>query len=200
MSTTTSNADVSIVSVADAPWDDVRTVFGTRGDPAGCWCQWFKMRHVDFKAATPQECRSLLQEQIRESDPAPGLIAYVDGEPAGWCAVEPRHRYPRLRTTKVVKEGSPEDQDDPSVWAVTCFVVRVEFRKRGISRTLLDAAVKHARGHGARVIEGYPVDVAAKKKVSSADLYYGTLSTFEAAGFSVVSRPTSGRAVVQLKT
>lgn len=199
MSTTTSNAEISIVSVADAPWDDVRTVFGTRGDPAGCWCQWFKQKHTDWTKTSPEERRAMLQEQVRECDPVPGLIAYLDGEPVGWCAVEPRTRYQRLRTTKVVSTGSPEAWEDQSVWAVTCFVVRVEYRRRGVSRALLDAAVEHAREHGARIVEGYPVDVAAKKKVSSADLYYGTLSTFEGSGFTLVSRPTSGRAVVQLE-
>lgn len=199
MSATTSNAEVSIISVADAPWDDVRTVFGTRGDPAGCWCQWFKQKHTDWTKTSPEERSAMLQEQVRECDPPPGLIAYLDEEPVAWCAVEPRTRYSRLRTTKVVSEGSPESWEDQGVWAVTCFVVRDEFRKRGISRALLDAAVEHAKAGGARVVEGYPVDVAAKKKVSAAELYYGALSTFEATGFTLVSRPTSGRAVVQLQ-
>jgi len=38
-----------IVPVTDAPWDDVRTVFGTRGDPARCWCQWFKVDAAAWK-------------------------------------------------------------------------------------------------------------------------------------------------------
>ena len=40
------------VSVAEVPWDDVRAVFGTRGDPARCWCQWFKMPQAEWSAAS----------------------------------------------------------------------------------------------------------------------------------------------------
>ena len=31
-----------------------------------------------------------------ESSVTSGLVAYLDGEPVGWCAVEPRSAYPRL--------------------------------------------------------------------------------------------------------
>ena len=57
-------------------------------------------------------------------------------------------------------------------------------------------AVEQARSLGAHVLEGYPVEVTAKAKVS--ELYRGSLLLFEAAGFEVVSRPSVGRAVVRL--
>jgi hypothetical protein len=49
-----------------------------------------------------------------------GLVAYVDDEPAGWVAVEPRTAYPKLRTSRVPWTGRNEDKDDEGVWAVTC--------------------------------------------------------------------------------
>ncbi len=94
--------------------------------------------------------------------------------------------------------GSAEsDPDDRSVWAVTCFVVRVGYRRRGVARALLRGAVDEARRGGARVVEAYPVDTAGQK-VSSADLYHGPLSAFEAAGFAITGRPVEGRAVMRL--
>jgi hypothetical protein len=59
-----------------------------------------------------------------------GLVAYVDGEPAGWVAVEPRTEYPGLRTSRVPWSGRDEDNDDDRTWAVTCFVVRRSSRGR----------------------------------------------------------------------
>lgn len=115
----------------------------------------------------------MLKQQVRDLDPAPGVIAYLDGEAVGWCAVEPRPSYRRLDRMRILK-GSPERPDDDSVWAVTCFVVRVGFRKRGVGRALLAGAVEHARRGGARVVEGYPVDPAQREKVSSAELPGGT--------------------------
>jgi GNAT superfamily N-acetyltransferase len=82
------------------------------------------------------------------------------------------------------------------VWAVTCFVVRVGHRRRGVASALLDGAVDLARRHGAAVVEGYPVDTSARK-ASSAELYHGPLSVFGAAGFTEVARPSPARAVVR---
>ena len=191
------NADITMVSVADAPWADVQTVFGTRGDPSTCWCQFFKMEKTEWKNATRATCEPLLEKQARELNPSPGIIAYLDNEPVGWCAVEPRRNYPELHRTRVSPDPSPDDDD--SVWAVTCFVVRVGFRKKGIATALLAGAIEQARSHGARVLEGYPVDPAAREKVASADLYYGIVSQFLANGFAEVTRPRPDRALMRLE-
>ena len=53
-----------------------------------------------------------------ESGTTSGLVAYLDGEPVGWCAVEPRSAYPRLlRSTRVPWDGRTENKNDDSVWA-----------------------------------------------------------------------------------
>lgn len=209
-------ATVRIVPVTDAPWADVERVFGTRGDPSTCWCQFFKLPNAAWKTITAPECRSALEEQVQTAQTGraypPGVIAYLEhdenndedssaeapaAEPVGWCAVEPRTAYGRLRTAEVVK-GSPEDPDDQSVWAITCFVVRVGFRRKGIGGALLQGAVDQAGRLGARVIEGYPVDTA-ERKTSAAELYHGTLSQFLGAGFEITDRPSPSRAVVTLR-
>ncbi|PPL19217.1 GNAT family N-acetyltransferase [Microterricola pindariensis] len=191
-------APVRIVSVSDAPWDDVVRVFGTRGDPATCWCQFFKLSNADWKNAEGPECKVALERQVRDATPPPGIIAYRDDEPVGWCAVEPRVNYGRLTRTRAAA-GSPEAPDDEGVWAVTCFVVRVGHRRLGIGGALLRGALEQAREAGARVVEGYPVDVAVRGKTSSADLYHGTLTQFQAAGFEEVARPSADRPVMQLR-
>jgi GNAT superfamily N-acetyltransferase len=127
------------------------------------------------------------------------VLAYRDGEPVGWCAVAPRPTYTRLPRTEVLRGTQPVELGDAAVWSVTCFVVRVGHRRAGLSRVLLDGAVRLAREGGARVVEGYPVDVAAKAATSSAELYHGPLSTFLSAGFRVVARPRPARPVVRLE-
>ncbi|MEJ3403427.1 GNAT family N-acetyltransferase [Rathayibacter sp. YIM 133350] len=187
---------VRILAVSDAPWADVERIFGTRGDPSTCWCQFFKVPPSDWKTKKPLEFKEMLQEQVLTRQPPPAVVAYLDDEPVGWCAIEPRDHYPRVLNSQV---GSASDQPtgDPAIWAVTCFVVRVGFRRKGVGRALLEGAVRQARESGARVIEGYPID-PVEKKFSSADLYHGTLSQFLGAGFEVVSRPSPNRALVQL--
>lgn len=190
--------DVRVRPVDSVPWSDVESVFGTRGDPAGCWCQFFKLSNPEWKAAGTDGRSRMLREQSEAAPPAPGVLAYLGDEPVGWCAVEPRPNYPRLLGMNVVTRGSTAKAADASVWAVTCFVVRVGFRRRGLGDVLLAGAIEQARQGGARLIEAYPVDVSRREKPSSADLYHGPLSLFERAGFTVTARPSADRAVVQL--
>lgn len=203
MSSSVGTAALRVVSVTEAPWDDVRTVFGTRGDPSTCWCQFFKVDAAAWKAPESRaNFKRSLCEQVdvaRESRTGgPGVLAYLGSEPVGWAAVEPRPAYPRVLAGRVVSASAEPDHDDASVWAVTCFVVRVGYRRRGVAAALLAGAVDQARRGGARVVEAYPVDTAGQK-VSSADLYHGPLSAFEAAGFAITGQPVEGRAVVRLE-
>jgi GNAT superfamily N-acetyltransferase len=198
------HTDVTVRAVDEVPWSDAETVFGTRGDPSTCWCQFYKVTSAEWKQLDRPTCASRLYDQVKDvrddpARPAPGLIAYEDGEPIGWVAVEPRTSYPTALRGKVITGGSSEAADDASVWAVVCFVVRVGFRRRGVAGALLAAAVSHARDHGARLIEGYPVDVVDRQKTSSADLYHGTVTLFEGAGFTINARPIAGRAVMTLR-
>jgi GNAT superfamily N-acetyltransferase len=208
MRTSVDTAALRVVPVTDAPWDDVRTVFGTRGDPSTCWCQYFKVDAAAWKA--PNHAAAFEQALCEQVDAArasrsagPGVLAYLGSdaegwEPVGWAAVEPRTVYPRVLAGRMMPGTADPDPDDAGVWAVTCFVVRVGFRRRGVAGALLAGAVDEARRGGARVVEAYPVDTGGQK-VSSADLYHGPLSAFEAAGFAVVGRPVDGRAVVRLE-
>jgi GNAT superfamily N-acetyltransferase len=125
-----------------------------------------------------------------------GLVAYLDDEPVGWCAVEPRTAYIGLvRGGRVAWTGRSEDRTDDFVWAVTCFVTRAGYRRRGISRALARAAVEFARDHGARAVEGYPMTTT---NAVSDELHVGTEGTFTAAGFTEVSRPSPRRVVMRI--
>jgi GNAT superfamily N-acetyltransferase len=190
--------DVEVAPATESRWPDVDTVFGTRGDPARCWCQWFFAGAEVRGGAVAERNREALRTQVR-TGPPPGVLAYRDGEPVGWCAVAPRPTYTRLPRTEVLRGTPAAELADPDVWSVTCFVVRVGHRRGGLSRALLEGAVRLAREGGARVVEGYAVDVAAKPGTSSAELYHGPLSTFLAAGFREVARPRPARPVVRLE-
>jgi GNAT superfamily N-acetyltransferase len=126
-------------------------------------------------------------------------VATVDGDGIGWVRVSPRPEQPGVLRTRIVKAGSTEPADDPAVWGITCFVVRREQRGSGVAATLLDAAIRHAVDHGARTIEGYPVDRAERPRTTSAELWHGTVGLFARAGFEETARPTPARAVMTLR-
>jgi GNAT superfamily N-acetyltransferase len=195
---------ISVVPANQASCDDLQTVLGTRGDPHRCQCQRFKMRPRESWASVgAQELALRLRTQTDCGHPASGitsgLIAYLHGEPAGWCAVEPRTAYPRLlRNNRVPWVGRAEDKADDTVWAVTCFVTRAGFRRRGISRALARAAVDFARQRGARALEGYPMLTQPGQEITWGELHVGSRSIFAAAGFTGVSRPTPRRVVMRI--
>jgi len=191
-------SEIRIREVHEAPWPDVESVFRVVRDASTCWCQWFKVSRSEFREREGEGHRACLEESAKRPETSPGLLAYRDGRPAGWVAVEPRPRYSRLRRSRNLKLAEPGiDLDDGSVWSVTCFVVPREHRGQGVTRALLDGAVALARRRGAAAIEGYPVDTATARASSDA-LYVGVLSTFLAAGFSEVSRMGATQVLVRL--
>jgi hypothetical protein len=186
-----------MVTIADATvqrWDDVVAVMGTRGDASRCWCQWFRHDRSGFFASTAAQRREDLQAQVGATPP-PGVVGYdAAGVPSGWCALAPRADYPRLATYRIAAATDGEE----GLWAVTCFVVRVGARRKGMLDVLLDGALELARRHGARVVEAYPLDTTVRA-ASSAELFHGPLSVFLRAGFRAVgTRASPARPVVRL--
>src|SRR4051812_8266258 len=193
--------DISVVPANEASCADLETIFGTRGPAARCRCQRFKLQRRESFASFPAEERAArLRRQTGcgdpEADTTSGLVAYLDGAPVGWCAVEPRTAYGGLvRNNRVPWVDRTEDKADDTVWAVTCVYCRAGFRRRGVSRALARAAVGFARARGARALEAYPMTT---KDALLEELHVGTAATFAAAGFTEVGRPTIRRAVMRI--
>jgi GNAT superfamily N-acetyltransferase len=197
----TAGPELTVVPANEAGWDDLQAIFGTRGPASRCFCQRYKLhRRESFGGFPADERAARLREQTDCGHPASrttsGLVAYLDGEPVGWCAVEPRTHYEGLvRNNRVPWTGRDEDKADDTVWAVTCLFTRAGFRKRGVSRALARAAVDFARERGARALEGYPITTT---NVILEELNVGTVAVFVAAGLTEVSRPTSRRLVMRI--
>ena len=204
MTDTATTTKVTIIPANEASWEDLQTVLGARGDPPRCQCQRYRMQPGESWASVgAEELGFRLRTQTDcghpESDSTSGLVAYLDGEPVGWCAVAPRSAHSRLLLkTRVAWEGRAEDKADDSVWAVTCFVTRAGFRRRGISRALARATVDFARERGARALEGYPMITEPGKEITWGELHVGSRSIFAAAGFKEVSHPTPRRFVMRI--
>ncbi|HKA95550.1 MAG TPA: GNAT family N-acetyltransferase [Streptosporangiaceae bacterium] len=193
---------VTIVTANNASWADLQAIFGTAGYPGKCYCQRFKALDCHWSSLSNQERRSRLREQTHCGDPraraTTGLVAYLGKEPVGWVAVEPRTAYPRLLRLRTVWSGRQEDKGDDGVWAVTCFVTRKGYRKRGITYALAAVTVEFARKQGARALEAYPMITPPGKEITWGELYVGSPQVFAEAGFSEVSRPSPRRVVMRI--
>jgi len=171
-------------------------VFDT-GGARKCRCQALKVAGWIWRDTTQQERDVALLEQAGcgTSGPTSGLVGYVDGEPAGWVAVEPRENYPRIWARQ--KAWMRMDPDLEGVWSVTCFVVRKGFRRQGLMYELAAATVEYGRQVGARVLEGYPTEPPPGKTVIWDEASVGLLQTFLDAGYKVEASPTLRRRVVR---
>ena len=188
--------DLTIRPLTQDRWDDLVALFGTRGDAARCWCQFFHTTGGSYWEH-PENNQDALRSQVWASTRPLGVLAYGGGVPIGWLAAGPLGSYERLTSSTALADVRQRPIDE-KVWRTTCFVVKVGRRKRGVATALLAAAVDLAREHGATSVEGHPVDVDARTgKVGGSDLYHGVLSTFLAAGFIEVGRTAPSRPVVE---
>jgi GNAT superfamily N-acetyltransferase len=170
-------------------WPDLVKLFGPRGACAGCWCTWWRLGRAEFDAGKGETNRRRQERYVKGGHVA-GLLAYEGGEPVGWVAVEPREAYPRLARSRTLAPV-----DDAPVWSITCFFVARPHRGRGLTRVLIEAAVRHARRHGARIVEAYPVIPRGER--ADAWMYHGSAATFLELGFVEVARRSASRPIVR---
>ena len=117
--------ELVVVPANEASCEDLQSIFGQRGAGAYCQCQRYKLQPKEAFSKFPVEERARrLRQQTQCGQPGShttsGLVAYLDGEPVGWCAVEPRTAYiGLLRVYRVPWEGRTEDKTDDGVWALT---------------------------------------------------------------------------------
>jgi GNAT superfamily N-acetyltransferase len=171
-------------------WPDLEALFGERGACGGCWCMWYRLPRAGYEQAKGAANRRALQDLVT-SGPVPGLLAYADGQPVGWCSMGPREAFPRLATSRTMR-----GLDGAGVWSIVCLFVAPRWRRQGISTALLSAAAEYAVVNGAAVVEGYAV-VPRKPEVPPVFAATGLLAAFLGAGFSEVARPSKSRALVR---
>jgi GNAT superfamily N-acetyltransferase len=174
-------SDLQIRPLTTDRLPDLAALFDEGGDPKTCRCAFWRVAGQGWQDWSKARNQGVL-EAVAGRDPAPGLVAYRDGRAVGWVSVGPREDYERLERSRVLAR-----LDDKPVWSIVCFVVSRGHRGQGIARALLDAAVDHARDHGATLVEAYPVD-PSRGRVPAAAAFMGPLGMFEQAGFEVLER------------
>ncbi len=168
-------------------WPALEDLFGERGACNGCWCMYWRIGGAYRKQPADANKRAF-QEDV-ENGPPPGLLAFEGHRAIGWCQLTPRDALPWLDRTWRLRRV-----DEESVWAISCFYIRIGYRRRGVTAALIDAAVNAARRARAPAIEAYPLDSALTPSASST----GYVTTFARAGLRVVARHTPPRPIMRL--
>lgn len=171
-------------------WKDFENLFGEKGACAGCWCMYWRMRRKEYDALRGSGLKRKMKSIINGGS-IPGILAYFNNEPIGWCSIAPREHFPVLDNSRVLKRI-----DDKPVWSVVCFFINKNYRKQGVSVELLNAAKKFVQMNRGKIVEGYPVEPKSGK---TADVFAwtGLSSAFTKAGFKEVARRSETRPVMR---
>lgn len=170
-------------------WAGLEKLFGVHGAMGGCWCMWWKQTQTEFDKMHGEPNRLAFKSLI-ESGVIPGVLAYQDNEPVGWCAIECRESYSKLERSRVLAPV-----DDQRVWSVTCFYIGKQYRKKGLMGRLLNAAIDWSGENGARIVESYPFD--NQQGVRSSAAYMGVVPVYHEAGFVEVIRRSPRRPIMR---
>lgn len=186
---------IEVLPLTTARWKDMEKLFGAHGGYAGCWCMFWRLPRKDFKALRGDGTKAALKSMTDDKQVA-GLLAYVDNEPVGWCSIGPRENYAALESSRILKRV-----DEKPVWSIVCFFVDKSARKQGILHALLAGAVEYAKSKGAKIVEGYPIDMQTPKlagqKLNSYSGYMGIASAFRKIGFKQVGSASETQLIMR---
>jgi GNAT superfamily N-acetyltransferase len=171
-------------------WNDFTALFGKRGACGGCWCMWWRQTASEYEASKGEKNRRKMKKIVTSGE-VPGVLAYSDGVPVGWCAVAPRSEYPRLSRSRILKPV-----DDMPVWSIVCLFVAKEHRGMGVSSALISAAVDFVRERGGKTVEAYPVEPKGPM-MPDAFAFHGLAVSYVRAGFREVARRSETRPVMR---
>lgn len=185
--------NLSFQPLTPKQWNDFVMLFGERGACGGCWCMLRRLTRKQFESQKGEGNKRAMKA-IVDAGEIPGMLAYHKNKAVGWCAIAPRNRYSALSRSRILKPV-----DERPCWSVSCFFIDKFYRNRGVSTDLLKAAVAYARSQGAELVEGYPVEPKADKRIPAAFAWTGIPKTFVRAGFKEVERRSPTRPIMRME-
>jgi GNAT superfamily N-acetyltransferase len=177
---------LKILPLTPELWPALEDLFGEKGACNGCWCMYWRIGAAYRKQ--PRGKNKAAFRRVVNNGPPPGLLAFDGDVVVGWCQLTPRSVLPRLDD-----EWRLRRVDDVPVWSISCFYVRIGYRKRGVTSALIAAALKAAKRAKAPLLEAYPLDADKTPSASGT----GFVSTFLRAGFKVVARHFPPRPIMR---
>jgi GNAT superfamily N-acetyltransferase len=177
-------------------WRDFERLFQTHPAPGAypCWCMHNHQsgpmpEQKEAPCVTRSELNHQQKKQLTECGSSHGILVYAQGEPVGWCQYGLKEELPRIDNNPGYRRlASPSGR----LWRITCFVVHRKYRRNGVARTALKAALHAIQEQGGGLVEAYPI-----KHWGAYSEYRGTASMFEKEGFQMVA--TLGKSNVLMR-
>jgi GNAT superfamily N-acetyltransferase len=178
---------LAILPLTPGLWPAFDDLFAKWRASNGCWCIHWRIGGA--YRGKRSENKEALREIVERGSP-PGLLAFDGDLAVGCCQVTPRDALPWLDRMWWFRPV-----DDMPVWAISCFFVRRDYRRRGVMSQLIVGALKAAKRARVSALEAYPIDTTAPKGPSNT--FTGTAAAFTRAGFKEVARRASARPIMR---
>ncbi len=177
-------------------WFDFEKLFGKNGACGGCWCQWWRVPKGGMLwEATKGAKAKRTMKYLFKKNMVTGLLAYDGDKPVAWCSYGPRTSFPHTEGMKAYRRDDIED-----VWSLNCFFIDKKYRRIGLAREILKAALKFMKKRKVKIVEAYPVPLTKDgNELPAAFAYTGPLKIFEEAGFKIIQRLSYSRPLVRIK-
>lgn len=161
--------------------EDFYRVHSPQHDCGWCCCvAWWVPTWEGWGGRSAGENRAL-RDALFDRGEYDGYLGYVNDVPAAWCQVGRRDRLEKL--TRQLDLAA-----DPSVWAITCFLVAPACRRHGLAQRMLVEVLADLRSLGVCRVEAYP---KRGEGLEVDDLWNGPESMFRSAGFeTLIDHPT----------
>ena len=167
-------------------WPALEELFATNSTCSRCWCMYWRIGAA-YRTQGAAKNKAALRTLVKRGPP-PGLIAFEGETPVGWCQLTPRDALPHLDRSPRLKRV-----DAVPVWSISCFFVRVGYRRKGVTVALIEAALKQAKRAKAPALEAYPLDA----DVTPSSSHTGFDTTFARLGFKTVARHVKARPIMR---
>jgi GNAT superfamily N-acetyltransferase len=182
--------------ISPRSWPDFERLFGENGACGGCWCQWWRLpRGGKLWDETKGARAKRMTKKLIADGKMTGLLAYDGDKAVGWCSYGPRTAFPRIDRSKAYARD-----DIDGVWSINCFFIDRNYRRQGMAREMLRAAIRFMKRRKVKTAEAYPVTLTKDgKQLPPAFSYTGPLKIFEDEGFEIIQRLSPSRPLVRKK-
>ena len=139
--------EYSTKQLSERTWSDFEHLFETHPAPGAypCWCMYCHWRGPEAKGTGDSRAK-LIERNHRKKKTlvkqgrSHGILVYAHGEPVGWCQYGPSQELPRIDNNPWYRKFADGNLHE-RLWRITCFVVHKKFRRRGVARMALKAAL-----------------------------------------------------------
>ena len=158
------------------------------GECGWCYCTgWWAPSWKGWTERSDAQNKRL-REELFEREEFDGYLLYIDEQPVGWCQVGQRDRL-----VKLVNQYKLEP--NPDIWAITCFVIKPEYRNKGLTEHLLKVILEDLERDSVKTVQAFPKRTDSKE---ASEHWKGPENLFLSAGFKV-EREDQSNPVLQIQ-